>query len=390
MARLRVRIELSRSGVGVPLGKLASVVDEAQKFLHMLAADVHIESTRGEWLGFEFDHESLNFTAEYIGAVSAEQVREFHAAFDGTTPLRRATIGQFARIADAITEDELIGFGLYGSDDRVEPTEWRCLSRRDAVRIADEIKLLLKASGEQESHLPAVTDAGARLFGRVREDDSTLEDRLTRVERRVEQHSTQILDMRSQSAAAEDSFRNLLSAVETFCDQAANQIGKVTPAALPAPAAAAAAAAPPSQGRWLAIAASAVLGGAILVAGMRLWQAKPVQSEAPHVVSAAPPPQLPPAVKPDPRPRIMHIELRASDMAWVSLTDADGNSLLARALAPGELRTVEVDRAAHLRTGNAGALDVTLNGTSLGVLGPRGKIREIQFQDGEFKITSPD
>src|SRR6201999_4479164 len=99
---------------------------------------------------------------EYVGAVSAEQVRAFCAAFDGVTSLRRATIAQFTRIADAIGEDELIGFGLYQSEHEVEPSEWRCLSRRDALRIADEIQLLLGVSGEleQETHLPAVIDAG--------------------------------------------------------------------------------------------------------------------------------------------------------------------------------------------------------------------------------------
>src|SRR5437763_9806743 len=102
MARLRIRMELSRGGVGVPLHKLASVVDEAQKFFHMLAEDVHIEKGKGEWLGFDFDRESLNFTAEYIGPVTPEQVRDFYAAFDGTTRLRSETIGQFARITDAI------------------------------------------------------------------------------------------------------------------------------------------------------------------------------------------------------------------------------------------------------------------------------------------------
>src|SRR5258707_14899820 len=97
MARLRIRIELSRGGVGVPLGKLARVVDEAQKFLHMLGEDVHIQA-RGEWLGFDFDHESLNFTAEFSGAVTPEQVRAFYAAFDGTTALRRATRSEERRV----------------------------------------------------------------------------------------------------------------------------------------------------------------------------------------------------------------------------------------------------------------------------------------------------
>jgi hypothetical protein len=113
MSRLRVRIELNRGGVGVPLDKLASVVQQAQSFFRMLGDDVHIDQSQGDWLGFDFDHESLNFTAEFVGPVTQEQVAEFHSAFDGTTPLRRATIAQFARIADAIEEDEVIGFGLY-------------------------------------------------------------------------------------------------------------------------------------------------------------------------------------------------------------------------------------------------------------------------------------
>ena len=44
MSRLRIRMELNRGGVGVPLHKLASVVDEAQKFFRMLGEDVRIES----------------------------------------------------------------------------------------------------------------------------------------------------------------------------------------------------------------------------------------------------------------------------------------------------------------------------------------------------------
>src|SRR5262249_11161966 len=135
MSRLRIRMELNRGGVGVPLHKLASVVEEAQKFFRMLGDDVHIDNDRGEWLGLDFDNKSLNFTAEYVGPVEPAQVREFYAAFDGVTLMRRATIAQFARIADAIEEDELIGFGLYQNDQEIEPSEWRSLSKREALRI---------------------------------------------------------------------------------------------------------------------------------------------------------------------------------------------------------------------------------------------------------------
>ena len=254
MSRLRVRIELNRGGVGVPLNKLASVVQEAQSFFRMLGDDVHIDQSQGDWLGFDFDHESLNFTADFVGAVSHEQVEAFHAAFDGTTPLRRATIAQFARIADAIEEDEVIGFGLYlnESDD---PAEWRCLSRRDALRIAEEIQVLLGAGQVgQDSHLPAAGEVStsarymfgrrdraveaAKLTGVVREVEASLSKRISRLEGEVADHSSHIHDLRSKSIEAEQSMGRLLSAVEGFCEQAAIRLESVTTPALSAAAAA--------------------------------------------------------------------------------------------------------------------------------------------------------
>ena len=254
MSRLRVRIELNRGGVGVPLNKLASVVQQSQSFFRMLGDDVHIDQSQGDWLGFDFDHESLNFTAEFVGAVTQEQVTAFHSAFDGTTPLRRATIAQFARIADAIEEDEVIGFGLYLNESE-DPGEWRCLSRRDALRIAEEIQVLLGAGQVgQESHLPAAADVStsarylfgrrdrsvdaAKLTGAVREVEANLSKRLSRLEGEVADHSSHIHDLRSKSFEAEQSMGRLLSAVEGFCEQAAIRLETVATPALSAAAAA--------------------------------------------------------------------------------------------------------------------------------------------------------
>ena len=388
MARLRIRIELSRGGVGVPLHKLASVVQEAQKFFHMLAEDVHIEPQRGEWLGFDFDNQSLNFTAEYIGSVTPAQVEAFYASFDGTTALRRATIAQFARITEAISEDELVGFGLFQSERDAEPSEWRCLSRRDALRIADEIQVLIGASSDQASHLPAVSDAGASLFGR-RDEDPGLAARLARVEQKVDDHSTQLRDLRSQSAATEESFRNLLSAVEGFCDQAAHQLERITPAALPAPRRT-----PLWMPRgWMLVGIGGLLAAGVLFAALRAWPARPEPSvaQAAPVVEPQPTPAPVTTRAPAPLPRVsrMHIDLAASEPTWLFMTDGNGKRLYAGVLLPDAPRTVDVAEEAKLRTGNAGGLLVKLNGQPLGPIGPRGKVREIEFKDNGFTIVTP-
>jgi len=264
MARLRVRLELNRRSAGVPLDKLASVVEETRKFFHLLAEDVHIESERGEWMASDFDTESLNFTAEYSGPVTADQARAFGAAFAGATSLRRATIAQFTRIADFLGEDELVGFGLYQSDQETEPTEWRCLSKRDAMRFGDEIKLLAQAAGEQlpDTQLPAVLPqvmngsvAGRRLFKDRRESDrrdrealaadpsklirdmeSNLATRIGLLEGEVAEQTRKIQQFCGHPDVAEERFQKLLSAMETFWAQAPRQFLQLpAPAAAPAP-----------------------------------------------------------------------------------------------------------------------------------------------------------
>jgi hypothetical protein len=470
MARLRIRVELNRGGVGVPLHKLASVVTESERFFQMLADDVHIQKERGEWLAFDFDHESLNFTAEYVGPVSAEQVGAFANAFSGTSSLRRAAIGQFTRIADAIGEDELIGFGLYHSDQEIEPGEWRCLSRRDALRISDEIQILMGAVGADgtDTHLPSVSDpsiserlfrdrrdraaaaaAQANLPGLVREVEANLTKRISGIEGEVQSNTRMIQDMRQTTAVTEDSFRSLLAAVDTFCSQATRQLERLSvPAQLAEPPRSAL----PSRSWGTAIAVGIVVLG-ILSASYVLWPSKTpgtVSAKQPVTVNAASLGEQPKTahelLKPDaaapveqrkrtahellkpnattpveqpktareqlasngaalveqskptahepvaaaipetPKPGVMTVHLEASEPAWVSVTDGGGTKLFSKVLQAGESQSLGLTQTATLRTGNAGGLAVQFNGQPIGALGPQGKVREILFQDGTYKV----
>jgi hypothetical protein len=425
MARLRIRVELNRGGVGVPLHKLASVVHESERFFTMLAEDVHIQKERGEWLAFDFDHESLNFTAEFVGPVTGDQVSAFANAFGGSTSLRRATIAQFTRIADAIGEDELIGFGLYHADQELEPGEWRCLSRRDALRIADEIQLLMGAVGENgaDTHLPAVADpsVGERLFrdrrdraaaaqsnlpSLVREVEANLTKRISGIEGEVQSNTRMIQDLRQNTAATEESFRSLLAAVDTFCGQATRQLERLSvPMQLPEPPRPA----PQSANSRTIIAAAIVVGG-ILTAGYALWpsktsdsspakspatvraassleSSKPASAEPVKPIAVEPAASKPsPVSAPVPKPGAMALHLAASEPAWVSIIDDRGTKLFAKVLLADETHDLELTRSATLRTGNAGGLSVEFNGQTVGQLGAPGKVREILFKDGAYKM----
>jgi hypothetical protein len=253
MNRLRVRVELNRRKAGVPLEELVSVVDETRKFFHLLAEDVQIDPHHGVWLASDFDPESLNFTAEYDGPASAQQIRDFGAAFGGSTSLRQETIAQFTHIADLLGEDELVGFGLFQSDQETEPSDWRCLSRRDAARFASEIHLLAKSAGESVAQLsPAISGSigGRRLFKDrrerealatdpskwIRDVESNLTRRVALLEQELETQKRKVQVLDNSPEASDERFRQLMTALESFAGQGQ------TPRQLAAPAPAASAA----------------------------------------------------------------------------------------------------------------------------------------------------
>ncbi len=299
MNRLRVRVELNRRKAGVPIQEMLSVVEETYKFLQLLAEDVTIDATRGEWHASNFDPEALNFTAEFDGPATPEQIRAFGSAFSGSTSLRSETIAQFTRIADFIGEDELVGFGLYQYDDEAEPSEWRCLSRRDALRFADEIQMLAKAAnvGEPESALAVMTGSvgGRRLFKDrrerealasdpakwIREVESTLSRRIAQLEGELQSQTRKIQTLEN-SPDAEEKFVKMLAAMETYWTQAPQ------PLALPAPESAVSPANPPQAwNSWLGWGIGLAFAAAALLAGSLWWYTKPVPVKA-MVVSLPP------------------------------------------------------------------------------------------------------
>jgi cytoskeleton protein RodZ len=72
------------------------------------------------------------------------------------------------------------------------------------------------------------------------------------------------------------------------------------------------------------------------------------------------------------------VVVRAKEDSWVSLT-ADGKTVVSRILAAGEQRLVRAGSEVVLYTGNAGGLEVSFNGKSLGSLGNESEVRTLTF-----------
>jgi hypothetical protein len=98
------------------------------------------------------------------------------------------------------------------------------------------------------------------------------------------------------------------------------------------------------------------------------------------------PPPAPPAAA----PAGARVTLEASELTWVSLRDAGGNQMLARLFAAADTQSFDLPNGATLRVGNAGGLNVLLNGKPIGSIGPRGKVRDVVFRNGSYKIVASD
>jgi cytoskeleton protein RodZ len=76
--------------------------------------------------------------------------------------------------------------------------------------------------------------------------------------------------------------------------------------------------------------------------------------------------------------RTFLVVVTAKEDAWVSLT-VDGKKLIARTLTAGEQQSARAGYRIVLITGNAGGVDITFNGKTLGAIGNESQVRTLTF-----------
>lgn len=81
------------------------------------------------------------------------------------------------------------------------------------------------------------------------------------------------------------------------------------------------------------------------------------------------------------------VAMTADEPVWV-LARTDGKFSFSGTLEPNKTRTVEGNESVLLRLGNAGGVSFTLNGKPVGMVGPKGQVRTVQFTSGGFQIVA--
>jgi cytoskeleton protein RodZ len=85
----------------------------------------------------------------------------------------------------------------------------------------------------------------------------------------------------------------------------------------------------------------------------------------------------------------VRVQLTAQEPVWVSVR-SDGKNVFSAILQANESRVFDGNETVMLRIGNAGGIEVSLNGKPIGSLGPKGQIRTVQLTPGGFQIVLPE
>jgi cytoskeleton protein RodZ len=87
-------------------------------------------------------------------------------------------------------------------------------------------------------------------------------------------------------------------------------------------------------------------------------------------------------------PAALHASLTADEPTWVRAW-ADGKEVMTTMLEPNLTKTVDAVGEIRVRTGNAGALQITLNGKSVGSAGPKGQVRIVTMTPQGVQFLVP-
>jgi len=170
MAEAKIRIELNKGRVGMPLEKLAVRVENLVKFLNGVISDLGVRSGEAVWLAEEFDNGSVDFDCRLVGEVHSPVITETLEVLDsffGNKPLNTVlafkigigTKNQFRRLTRNLDPDELIRVSLYQPGNG-ELGPWLLVGESGASFLDEEPRLGRTYYGEIQGTVAALFKEG--------------------------------------------------------------------------------------------------------------------------------------------------------------------------------------------------------------------------------------
>ena len=114
-------------------------------------------------------------------------------------------------------------------------------------------------------------------------------------------------------------------------------------------------------------------------------QATPVETQAASVKTAETPAPAP--TVPALGSGSLQVVLNASETSWVSVS-VDGKVVFSGILQPNDRREINAEEKVKVIAGNAGGLDISLNGKSIDAIGPKGQVRTVELTRTGAQVVS--
>ena len=84
------------------------------------------------------------------------------------------------------------------------------------------------------------------------------------------------------------------------------------------------------------------------------------------------------------------LNLSATEKTWLSITNSEGKQIFSGILQPSQTKTLSASEVAQMKVGNAGGIEVRLNGKEIGPIGGRGEVRTVVFTaPDKYEIVEP-
>ena len=83
----------------------------------------------------------------------------------------------------------------------------------------------------------------------------------------------------------------------------------------------------------------------------------------------------------------LQVVLNASEKSWVSI-HVDGKLVFSGILQPNDRREISAEEKVKVVAGNAGGIDISLNGKDLEAMGPRGQVRTVEITRAGAQVVS--
>jgi hypothetical protein len=179
MRHVRIRVELNKGRVGMPLDKLAAIARDTVEFLGSLTRDMGLEEPAHAWLAEKFDNGSVDFDCHFAVTLDDDRSRRLSSALrmvfandysDATTAMliRPETRRRYARIASPLDVDEVARFGIYRNGD-VDSLDWFELTAAFAAEIEEPLSGSHRSYGEVQGIIHAFFKETERPYLKIRE-----------------------------------------------------------------------------------------------------------------------------------------------------------------------------------------------------------------------------